>query len=72
MESGFLRRSGRQAEADSVHLAYKQMTRRMADNLIEGSLHEFLKGLYPLTFKKRMPDGRIATINADTNEEINE
>lgn len=72
MESGFLRRSGRQAEADSVHLAYKQMTRRMADNLKEGSLHKFLKGLYPLTFKKRMPDGRIATINADTNEEISE
>ncbi len=72
MEVSFLRQSGKDAEADSVHLAYKQMTRHMADNMKEGSLHEFLKGLYPLTYKKKLPDGRIVTMNADTNEEISE
>lgn len=56
--------------ADSFHLVYKNYTRRMADNLKEGPLHEFLKGLYPLTYKRKLPDGRIVTMNADTNEEI--
>lgn len=58
--------------ADSFHLVYKNYTRRMADNLKEGPLHEFLKGLYPLTYKRKLPDGRIVTMNADTNEEIPE
>ena len=48
------------------------MTRHMADNMKEGTLHEFLKDLYPLTYKKKLPDGRIVTMNADTNEEISE
>ena len=58
--------------ADSFHLAYKNMTRQMAEDMKEGVLHEFLKGLYPLTYKRKMPDGRIVTMNADTNEEIPE
>lgn len=72
MEVSFLRHSGKQTAADSVHLAYKQTTRRMADNLKEGPLHDFLKSLYPLTYEKKLPDGRTVTMNADTNEEINE
>ena len=44
----------------------------MAKNLEGQVLGEFLKGLYPLTYKRKFPDGRIATINADTNEEIPE
>jgi len=58
--------------ADSFHLAYKNYTRQMAENLKEGVLHDFLKDLYPLTYKRKLPDGRIVTINADTNEEISE
>ena len=56
--------------ADSFHLVYKNYTRRMVENLKEGVLHDFLKNLYPLTYKRQYPDGRIVTINADTNEEI--
>lgn len=58
--------------ADSFHLVYKNYTRRLAKNMKEGVLYNFLNGLYPLTYKRKMPDGRIATMNADTNEEIAE
>ena len=56
--------------ADSFHLAYKNYTRRMAKNLKEGVLYDFLKEMYPLTYQRKYPDGRVVTINADTNEEI--
>lgn len=65
-----LRRTGKNAEADSVHLTHKKATRRMAANMKEGLLHDFLEGLYPLTYQKKMPDGRIVTINSDTHEEV--
>ena len=58
--------------ADSFHLVYKNYTRRLADNMKEGVLHDFLKELYPLTYKRRLTDGTIKTFNADTNEEIAE
>ena len=56
--------------ADSFHLAYKNYTRRLAKNLKEGVLYDFLKEMYPLTYQRKYPDGRVVTINADTNEEI--
>ena len=58
--------------ADSFHLAYKNYTRRLAKNLKEGVLYDFLKEMYPLTYQRKYPDGRVVTINADTNEEIKE
>lgn len=58
--------------ADSFHLVYKNYTRRLAENMKEGVLHDFLKELYPLTYKRRLTDGTIKTFNADTNEEIAE
>ena len=58
--------------ADSIHLVYKNYTRQLAKNMKEGVLHDFLKDLYPLTYKRKYPDGRIVTMNADTNEEISE
>ena len=61
-----------QQRADSFHLAYKNYTRQMAKNLEGQVLGDFLKGLYPLTYKRKFPDGRIVTMNADTNEEIPE
>lgn len=56
--------------ADSFHLAYKNYTRRLAKNLKEGVLYNFLKEMYPLTYQRKYPDGRVVTFNADTNEEI--
>lgn len=61
-----------QQRADSFHLVYKNYTRRMAKDLDGQVLGNFLKGLYPLTYKRKYPDGRIVTFNADTNEEISE
>ena len=58
--------------ADSFHLVYKNYTRETAKRLEGTTLGDFLKGLYPLTYKRQMPDGRIVTMNADTNEEITE
>ena len=57
---------------DSFHLVYKNNTRQLAKNLKGTVLGEFLEALYPLTYKRKMPDGRIVTMNADTNEEIPE
>jgi len=58
--------------ADSFHLVYKNYTRKLAENMKEGVLHDFLKTLYPLTYRRKMPDGSIKIFNADTNEEIAE
>lgn len=67
-----LRREGKDQEADSLHLAYKQLTRRMAENIKGTLLADFLSNLYPKTYVRKYPDGREVTINADTNEEITE
>lgn len=61
-----------QQRADSFHLVYKNYTRQLAKNLEGSTLGDFLKGLYPLTYQRKYPDGRTVTINADTNEEIPE
>lgn len=58
--------------ADSFHLAYKNYTRQLVKNLKEGVLYDFLKDKFPLTYKRKYPDGREVTINADTNEEIDD
>lgn len=59
-----------QQRADSFHLVYKNYTRQLAENMKEGVLHDFLKVRFPLTYKRKYPDGRVVTFNADTNEEI--
>lgn len=61
-----------QQRADSFHLVYKNYTRQMAKNLSGTVLGDFLKSFYPLTYKRKYPDGRVVTMNADTNEEIPE
>lgn len=58
--------------ADSFHLVYKNYTRQLANNMKKGVLHDFLKVRFPLTYKRKYPDGRVVTFNADTNEEIKE
>ena len=58
--------------ADSFHLVYKNYTRQLAKNMKEGVLHDFLSNMFPLTYKRKFPDGRVVTMNADTNEEISD
>ena len=74
-----LRERGLMEKADTIeqegrefHLSYKRYTRQLAENMKEGVLHDFLKKMFPLTYKRKMPDGRVVTMNADTNEEIPE
>lgn len=67
-----LRREKRSSETDSLRQAYKQLTRQMAANVEGTVLGEFLAGFYPYTYKRKLPDGRTVTVNADTNEEIPE
>ena len=61
-----------QQRADSFHLVYKNYTRQLAKNMEGSVLGDFLNSLYPLTYKRQLPDGRIVTMNADMNEEIAE
>ena len=61
-----------QQRADSFHLVYKNYTRQLAKNMEGSVLGNFLNSLYPLTYKRQLPDGRLVTMNADTNEEIAE
>ena len=58
--------------ADSFHLVYKNYTRQLAKNMEGTTLGDFLKELFPLTYKRQLPDGRVVTMNADTHEEIPE
>lgn len=59
-----------QEQAKAVHLAYKNRSRAMAANMEGTILGDFLKGMFPLTYKRKMPDGTIVTMNADTNEPV--
>ena len=59
-----------QQRADSFHQVYKNYTRELSKSVEGTTLGDFLKDLYPLTYKRKMPDGSIKTFNADTNEEI--
>lgn len=38
---------GMKEQADSINRAYRERTRQMVSNLGEGTLHDFLDGLYP-------------------------
>jgi len=58
--------------ADSFHLVYKNYTRQLAKNMVGTTLGNFLKELFPLTYQRKLPDGRVVTMNADTHEEIPE
>ena len=66
------RQAGRKAEVDSMIQQHKLLTRRLAANMESGLLHDFLEELYPLTYKKQLPDGRIVTMDADTHEQIDD
>lgn len=74
-----LKRIGNLAQADSIDskqkaltLSYKNYSRQMASNLPEGALRSFLEGMFPLTYKRTLPDGTVVTMDADTNEPVDD
>lgn len=62
--------AGIQAQADRMRMAYKHRSRAMAANMEGTVLGDFLKGMFPLTYQRKYPDGRIVTMDADTNEPV--
>ena len=55
---------------DSIHLAYKQASRAMAKEMDDCVLKDFLDKMFPLTYKRKMPDGTIVEMDADTNQPV--
>ncbi|MCR5713193.1 MAG: DUF4369 domain-containing protein [Prevotella sp.] len=54
-------------QAQKIHIAYKNRTRAMAANMEGTILGSFLKGMFPRTYQRKMPDGTTIEIDADTN-----
>ena len=57
-------------QAQKIHIAYKNRTRAMAANMEGTILGSFLKGMFPRTYQRKMPDGTTIEIDADTNEPV--
>ena len=55
---------------DSIRLAYKQQSRKLAADMEDGVVKDFISGMFPLTYKRKMPDGSLVEIDADTNEPV--
>ena len=55
---------------DSIHLAYKQTSRAMAKEMDDCVLKDFLDKMFPLTSKRKMPDGTIVEMDADTHQPV--
>ena len=55
---------------DSIHLAYKQATRKMAKEMDDCVLKDFLDKMFPLTYKRKMPDGTVVEMDADTHQPV--
>lgn len=53
------------AQIKSIEQEYKRYSRGMAAEFKEGPLHDFLMSRFPTSYKKRMPDGEIVTIELD-------
>lgn len=53
------------AQIDSIGRIYKQYSRSMADEFKEGALYDFLYSRFPTSYKKKMPNGEIVTIQLD-------
>lgn len=55
---------------DSLRLDYKNYSRRMAANIDGTVLGDFLKGMFPRTYKRLLPDSTVVEYDADTHEPI--
>ena len=55
---------------DSIHLAYKQASRAMAKEMDDCVLKDFLDKMFPLTYKRKMADGTVVEMDADTHQPV--
>ena len=72
-----LRKAGQTAKADSleeqaksIRIAFNRYSRRMAENVGAGPLRDFLSSMFPLTYKRQMPDSTYVEYDFDTHEPI--
>ena len=65
-----LRMKSLKTRMDSIYVVYKQTTRKLAKEMDDCVLKNFLDKMFPLTYKRKMPDGTIVEMDADTNEPI--
>lgn len=65
-----LRANSLKHHGDSIHVAYKQASRKLVAGLEDCVVKEFIGGMFPLTYERQMPDGSVVTMDADTNEPI--
>jgi len=76
-ESDRLRMQGQTAKSDSLKAqtvtmrkSFNNYSRRLAADMKEGALHDFLNSMFPLTYKRMMPDSTIVIYDFDTNEPV--
>lgn len=65
-----LRANSLKHHGDSIHIAYKQASRKLVSGLEDCVIKEFISSMFPLTYERQMPDGSVVTMDADTNEPI--
>lgn len=53
------------AKIEELEKAYKKESRALVDRLKEGPLYEFLDSRFPRSYKKRLPDGTITTVEVE-------
>ena len=64
------RQNSLKMRGDSIHLAYKQASRAMAKEMDDCVLKDFLDKMFPLTYKRKMPDGTVVEMDADTHQPV--
>lgn len=53
------------AEMEHLGKEYKKESRALANRLKEGPLYDFLDSRFPTSYKKKMPDGTITTVEVE-------
>ena len=76
-ETERLKKEGQTAKSDSLldeakalRKTFNGFSRRLAANAKEGVLHDFLTPMFPLTYKRMLPDSTIVEYDFDTNEPV--
>ncbi|MBQ7420237.1 MAG: DUF4369 domain-containing protein [Prevotella sp.] len=54
----------------TMRIAYNRRSRELAAHMEGTILGDFLKGMFPETYQRQLPDGTVVTMNFDTNEPV--
>lgn len=70
MEGQTVKYDSLKAEMATMRKSFNKYSRQLAANMKEGALHDFLNTLFPLTYKRMLPDSTIIEYDFDTNEPV--